>query len=131
MTLPTFAGRALTAGCEMTGTVKKGVFYVDDKRQLTQKVATLPDGPAVLRIAPASGARTMEDNRRYFGILREVERQSGNATKELHDYYKDKFNNGQSTALLDERTFRLYVDQVMGDAAGEWGVEFPVPEALI
>ena len=122
--------RPLSGGCEMTGTIKGGVFYVDDKRTLALQIAKLPEGPAILRLEPVSGARSLADNRRYFGILENVVKASGQDQKTLHKHYREKFNNDRSTTVLDEQRFRLYVDQVMGDAAAEWGVEFPVPEAL-
>ena len=122
--------RPLSAGCEMTGHVKSGVFFVDDKRTLRLLVAKLPDGPAILRIEPADKHRSLEDNRRYHGILAKITAASGIEHDVLHEYYKKKFSH-KSTAALDERTFRVYVDMVMGDAAAQWGVEFPVPEPLM
>ena len=125
------ADRPLSGGCEMTGHVRGGVFYVDDKRTLARRIGTLPDGPAVMRIEPAAGARTLADNRRYFAILAQISKQSGNSQEEMHEHYKKKFNFGKSTTVLSEDRFRLYVDMVMGDAAAEWGIEFPLPEALV
>lgn len=122
------------------GHIKHGVFYLADKRSFERALQTQPDGPAVFILGPETEARTASANGHYFGtVLREIAAQRNAnespdpffTTEALHAYYKEKFNGGASTTALPPRTFSIYVERVMADAAQEHGVEFPEPTPLL
>lgn len=124
--------RPLSGGCEMTGVIRGGVFLVDDKRTLARRIAALKDGPYTLHIEPAGEARSLAINRFYWGIVIPAILATGRfkTEDEVHTHYKETFHIA-STTKLEERRFRLYLDQVMSDAAIEHGAEFPEPEPLV
>lgn len=138
--------RPIEGVCVTTGDAKDGEILLHDKRRFQQMLAQVPNGPVVVRIEPAHETRSLEANRRYFAVLRQIVdtlhqagvdvfsfygRDNVPVTSEsLHDFFKARYNHRSTTALSD-REFAAYVEQVMAYAAQEWAVEFPEPEPML
>lgn len=114
--------------------------YVVQGQPQLQRVADLirslsPDKPWSIEVKRHQERRTLSQNKLYFAILTEIERETGNDKEAIHEAMKKKFLPPQTVTLGDEevmvpgssakcgkQAFSEFVEKVCAFAATELGL---------
>jgi len=115
----------------------------NDKRKLFDTLKMLKKEPYVVTIEKKKSKRSLNANAYYWVLITILEKETGQDTDSLHDYFKTKFlpkrkvvfkktgeeNDVQgSTAELDSFNFFEYVDKIRAFAIQELNIYLPTPD---
>ena len=119
--------------CTITGS-----SIVLDSKLMNKRVSKLEDGEYTLTLTKREKARSLSQNRLYWDILSQVEKQSGQDKEDIHEYIKNKymwiskegevFPTIQSTAKLDVPEFKTLIDKIVSFFSVEMGFTIYLPE---
>lgn len=115
----------------------------NDKRKLFDTLKMLKKEAYVVTIEKKKSKRSLNANAYYWVLITILEKETGQDTDSLHDYFKTKFlpkrkvvfkqtgeeNDVQgSTAELDSFNFFEYVDKIRAFAIQELNIYLPTPD---
>ena len=108
----------------LVGKVEGGRLQVDFNR-LSRLIERFNGKEIELTISENIGFRRIEQNKYYWGIvLKAIADHSGNTGETIHKYFKDKFNQGETTTKLNVKEFTEYINNITLWAL-EQGIEIP------
>lgn len=109
--------------------VKNGQAYTKHVQKLLRILENLQDGNYVIRIE--SNDIVGEPRKRYFAILQEISRVTGDEVKDLHELCKMQFNlNGSTSDFKSNREWNDYINDVVSYFRTTRGLELPDPRDI-
>ena len=130
-----------------TGHVRAGRLEIRRRKDLRDALGRMRDGEVLITISPKRAARSLQQNRWYWGVIVELlSDHTGYTPDEIHEVLKAKFipkrlaladGNGEirdelviggSSAKLNKIEFGEFCESVRRWAAEDLGVVIPDPE---
>jgi hypothetical protein len=111
-------------------------------RQLDTVLGTIRNGDYVIKIEKREKKRTLPSNRLFWLWMACLEKETGTAKEDCHDYYCNKFLSRRAVINGSEKTvtggtsklntvqFSDFLNRIQADAASEFGITLPSPEDL-
>lgn len=94
---------------EIEGSIFEGVLQVD-KNKFTRLVALLDNGKVKITVEILKEPKTIEEFRAWYFAMRDiVAEETGNTKSDIHEAAKNKLINGNSTTLLDEVGWKVFI----------------------
>ena len=118
------------------GEIKEGKLILSEtnRHALTAAIKKLDGAQVVIEIYKWQPVRSREQNKLYWSILTDIERESGQEKESLHEFFKseflkdctEKFGKIKSTTELNTIEFMEYIMKILKRAA-EFGIVVTMP----
>ena len=124
-----------------TLTLTKDGEAVTYDRDPSAILSSLRNGRYIVTIARERQRRTLDQNALMWLWFDCIATETGTPRQDVHDYYCAKYLRRQiqwngtgrtvveGTRNLDKERFTQFLDEVQADAATEFGIRLPIPEA--